>query len=279
MAATNLRIIYKNIASSYGTLTATNVNTSFPITNVNSDNKGSFCRTTTTTTAITMTWTTNQTLAAVVLPYTNLSSTATFRVRLYSNEAATTLIYDSGVLSTGIVLAGNQLFNNTRGANYRYSFGGGSCVRKYFAKVTTCRAMVLDIVDTSNTDGYIEVGKIVAGDYWSPTYNTEFGLSVGVSDSSTKTRTQNGSLVTDIGTSNKYLSFSLNYLTYTDRNTLYDIINTIGTKASLYVSLFPEDADTGKEYIHQIYGRLSDLATISHPMYTVYASSINIEEV
>lgn len=280
MAGTsNLRIIYKNLINSYNTISGTNINGSYPVTNTVSDLRGIVCRTTTTSTTINITWASSQSISAVVLPYTNLTSTSTLRVRLYSDEAMATQLYDSGVLSSGILLAGTSLLSNTFGSNYRYSFGGGSCIRKYFTQYSTCRAIKLDIVDTSNTDGYIEIGKIVVGSYWSPTYNTEFGLSVGIADSSTKLRTQNGSLITDVGTSNKFMSFNLSYMNSTDRDTLFNIINSIGTKASLYISLFPEDADTNKEYIHQIYGRLSDLATISHPMYSIYASTINIEEV
>ena len=280
MAGTsNLRIIYKNLLNSYNTLSATNINGLYPIANTLTDVRGVVARTTTTSTTISITWASNQNISSVIIPYSNLTSTCTLRIRLYSDELMSTQIYDSGTLSSGIFLANTSLFTNTLGSNYRYSFGGSSCIRKYFTQYNTCRGIKIDLVDTSNTDGYLEIGKIVVGSYWSPTYNTEFGLSIGIADSSTKLRTQNGSLITDIGTSNKFMNFNLSYMNSTDRDTLFNIINSIGTKASMHISLFPEDADSNKEYIHQIYGRLSDLATITHPMYSIYASTINIEEV
>jgi hypothetical protein len=286
MAANNLRIIYNNVASAASIISATNTNTNYPIANALVDNKGLVFRTTAATlpsaasTEITLTWATAQTVSAVVLPYTNLvPGISSVRTQVYSDEFFNTQVYDSG--NVAVSAQGQQLFANTRGANYRYSFGGGSYFSKYFTKLTNCRGLKITITHnfTSAQDAYIEVGRLIVGDYWSPVHNTQFGLSVGVIDSSTSLRTQNGSLSTDAGTSHKTLSFDLSFLTAADREVLFNIIRSLGTKGSLYVSLFPEDVDQNKEYMHQIYGRLADLATISHPLYTVYASSISIQEV
>lgn len=285
MARNNLRLIYNNIVSS-ATLTATNADTKYPVSNLLLDNKGLVFRSNAGTppaasqSVISCTWSTNQAVSAVVLPYTNLKpGTDTVRIQCYSDTAMTAQIYDSGVVT--VPAQGTELYANTRGSAYRYSFGGGSYFSKYFTKLTTCKG--LKITCTSNYiagyDSYVEVGRVIVGDYWSPTYNTEFGLSVGIEDSSTSQRAQNGALITDIGTSYKTLSFNLNYLTEADRTVLFDIIRSVGTRGSLYVSLFPEDDNPIKEYTYQIYGRLTDLATISHPMYTMYASTINIQEV
>ena len=276
--ANNLRVIYNNVADSSSTLTATSTALGYDISNTKKDTKGSVWRSagTVTSATIDMTWATVHTISAVILPYTNLTTSATIRIRLYSDTAFATQIFDSGVVTA----VPSQLPSYyTSSANYRYAFGGGSCARKYITQTANCRAMRIDIADSTNTDTYLEVSRIIAGAYWSPTYNTEFGLSVGIADSSTKSRTQTGNLITDIGTSNKTLSFNLSYMNKTDRDTLFSIVSTIGTKKSIYVSLFPEDAEPAKEQIYQVYGRLSDIATISNPMYSMYASSINIEEV
>lgn len=278
MAANNLRVIYNNIADIADTLTASSTASGYAITNTKKDTKGLVWRSANTITNanIRLSWNTAKTISAVVLPYTNLTSAATIRIRLYSDIGLATLIYDTGVVTAVPAVLANYY---TASSNYRYAFGGGSCARRYFPSITGCQGLRIDIVDTNNTDTYLEISRVIAGTYWTPTYNTEYGLSVGISDSSTKSRTQTGNLITDIGTSNKTLSFSLNYLTQVDRDTLFSIISTLGTKKSLYVSLFPEDTEPTKEQIYQIYGRLSDLATISNPVYSMYASSINIEEV
>lgn len=279
MSSNNLRIIYNNVIDSSATLTSTSYSSGYDISNIKKDTKGVVWRSATSTTSasINLTWASSQSISALILPYTNLSATATLRIRMYSDTALTALIYDSGVNIAVPAILNN--YYNIAGANYRYAFGGGTCVRKYFSQVSNCRAMQLDFVDTNNTEEFLEVSRIIAGTYWSPKYNTEYGLSVGISDSSSRYRTQTGNLITDIGTSNKTLSFNLSYMDSNDRDVLFSIIKSIGTKKSLYVSLFPEDSDTTKELMYQIYGRFSDLATISNPMYSMYASSVNIEEV
>lgn len=274
----NLRIIYKNVFDSYATASASNTNTNYPLINTLKDTKGLVWRSTTTSSTIDMTWSSAQTLSAVVLPFSNLSATATIRVRMYSDTGMASMVYDSGTV-TAVPAVLSSIYPNTVGSNYRYSYGGNYSARKYTTKVTTCRGLKIDIVDTSNTDGYLEISRIIVGDYWSPVYNTQFGLSVGTKDLSTTYRTQTGNLTTDNGSTYKTLSFDLSYLTASDRDTLFSIINTGGIKKSIYVSLFPEDADPNKEQIHQIYGRFLEAATITHPMYTVYASSLTVEEV
>lgn len=278
MGTNNLRIIYNNIADTANTLTSSSSVANYEITNTRRDTKGSVWRSanTITTANINLSWNTAQTISAVILPYTNLTATATIRIRLYSDTAYATQIYDSGTVTAVPAVLPNYY---TSSGNYRYAFGGGSCARKYIPQTSGCRGMRIDIADTANTDTYLEVSRIIVGTYWSPKHNTEFGLSVGITDSSSRSRTQTGNLITDIGTSNKTMSFNLSYMTKADRDTLFSIISSIGTKKSLYISLFPEDEDPANEQIHQIYGRLSDLATIVNPMYSIYASSINIEEV
>lgn len=278
MASNNLRVIYNNLADVSDTLTASSSATGYVIANTKKDTKGLVWRSASavTTANINMSWNTARTISAIILPYTNLSATATIRVRLYSDTAFATQIFDSGTVTAVPAILPSYY---TSSGNYRYAFGGGSCARKYITSTSNCKGLRIDIVDTANTDTYLEVSRIIVGTYWSPIYNTEYGLSVGIQDSSTKLRTQTGNLVTDLGTSNKTLSFSLNYMLKSDRDVLYSILSTIGTKTSLYVSLFPEDSDTTKEQIYQIYGKLSDLATISNPVYSMFASTVSLEEI
>ena len=280
MSSNNLRIIYNNIADNTTTLVAINSDTGYSISNTKKDTKGLVWRSTSgnTSSTIDLSWNTSQSISSVVLPYTNLSSTATIRIRIYSDSLFANVIYDSGTSLAVLAVLPNYNAGIT-GVNYRYSFGGGSYVRKYIPQIDNCKALKIDIVDTNNTDGFLEISRIIAGTYWSPKYNTEYGLSVGISDSSNKYRTQTGNLITDIGTSSKTLSFNLSYMDNNDRDVLFSIIKSIGTKKSIHISLFPEDSDTTKELIYQVYGRFSDLATISNPMYSMYASTVNVEEV
>lgn len=277
--ANNLRLIYNNVADTSILTTGTTISaTNYPASNLNKDAKSMVWRSNNTTTdTITMTWTTDQVVNAIILPFTNLSVTCTMAITLYSDTAGATNI---GTYSAAAcVPAALDTYNSQATGNYVYSYGGGTTARRYITKVTNCRKIVITLVDSSNSAGYLEVSRCIVGSYWSPKYNTSFGLEVGVVDSSTVSRTQSGNIITDAGTINKTLNLPLGFMNTADRDALFAIMRTNGMRKSLYVSTFPEDTDGNKEQIYQIYGRLSSLATIVHPMFTQYTSSLQIEEV
>jgi hypothetical protein len=64
-----------------------------------------------------------------------------------------------------------------------------------------------------------------------------------------------------------------------DRVNFNNLQRAKGTKKPLFISVFPEDADKGKEQIYRIYGKMSQLYGIEHPIFEMYSSQIEIEEV
>lgn len=270
----NLRILYRNLADS-ATITTTGTAAGYPATNLQTDTKGLVWRSTSTSaTTITVAWASDQTINCVFLPFTNLTTTSTIRVVLKTSGG--TSIYDSGTVSA--VPYSLSTWTTTTNSNM-YSYGLGTSVRIYTSNQTTVRSMEITLVDGSNTQGYMEVSRILCGSYWGLTYNVEYGLDVSYNDRSSSTRSQNGNLIIDNGTVSKSISFSLGYMSTTDRNLLIQLFRQHGTKRPLMVSLFPADSDKEKEAVYEIYGILQDSGTISHPVYSQYTSSIKIEEI
>jgi hypothetical protein len=265
----NLRIIHTNSAD-IATLTATTSVGDYIVNNVKKDGKSLTWRSASGISSILGTWESPQSISCLVLPYTNLTTTAQIRLRLYSDTNNTLLIYDSGILSNTVMLHGNTLIED-------YAYGGGSCISIYFTKVNNCRSFTLDII--SSAQDYIEVSRVILGEYWSPKYNTEFGISVELQDTSTELRTESGDLIAEAAPTNKVINFSLNYMEKEDRDALLGIARNAGKYRSIYVSIFPEDEDKNKECLHQVYGRLVQNVTITHPMYTIYSTSLSIQEV
>lgn len=276
----NLRILYNNIIDTASNIAATTTASGYPISNMQTDIKGQVWRSTSLlSNTITIDWATAQTIGVVVLPYTNLSSSATINTTFWTGAAGT----GTNVYTTGTVAAVPYNFSTwgtpATGAN-AYSYGGGNAVRVYTPSIlTNVLSVTITILDASNTQGYIEISRLVAGTYWSPTYNTEFGLSVEYIDQSSVSRAQSGNIITDIAPIHKVLNFTLSYLQKADRNMLLQIMKLNGMRKSLFISLFPSDTDVEKEFTYQIYGRLSSNPTITHPMFSQYTSSIAIEEV
>lgn len=270
----NLRILYRNLADS-ATITSTSTAAGYPTSNLQVDTKGSVWRSTSTSaTTITVTWSTDQAINCVFLPFTNFTTGSTIRVVL-KNSVGTSL-YDSGTVSA--VPYSLTTWTSTTNSNM-YSYGLGTSVRVYTSNQTTVRSMEITVVDGSNPQGYMEISRILCGSYWGLTYNLEYGLEVGYTDRSSSTRSQNGNLIVDNGTISKTIAFSLSYMSTGDRNLLIQLFRQHGTKRPLMVSLFPSDSDKEKEALYEIYGVLQDSGTISHPVYSQFTSSIKLEEI
>jgi hypothetical protein len=277
MAQNNLRIIYDNVIDS-ATLTTSTAAIGLPVTNLQGDQKGLVWRSTGTTATITATWTTLQTLRAVVLPFCNLTAAATIRVQAYTNTGDTTPVLDTGPQPAGAYTPGDIWGGAIASSVNSYSLGGGTYARIWFAQ-TIARKIEITIVDASNSAGYLEAARLVCGNYWAPTYNTNFGLSIGYTDSSTQTRTEAGTLLTSIGTLHRTLDFDLQWLTDTDKTRMLSILRGNGLRKPLFVSVFPQDSDPIKEQEYQIYAKLTDLAKLTHPVYSVYTSNLSLQEV
>ena len=156
----NLRILYDNATDRAASLTASTTSGTLVAANMKNDIKSSVHRSTGTSVTYTLTWTAAQTLGAVVLPVTNLSSSATIRIRCYSDTNGTALVRDTGVQSASSSYNVTELFG-TLSVN-TFNFGGYTKVAVWIPD-TNARRLVIDLVDTSNPAGFIDCSRIVAG--------------------------------------------------------------------------------------------------------------------
>ena len=193
-------------------------------------------------------------------------------------DAWQTYGYDSGMLpacpATAAVIDG---FTPLQAAS-AYGNGGGAYARHWLPEPMTARGLAIDIKDPANLQGYVEAGRLVAGAYWSPANNPEYGASVTIMDASTHARSDAGDLWTDFGTRARKMPLQLSALPAADRTALFGIVRRNGMSGAMLVSLFPESADPELERDHTIFGRLSSVSAMSIPYYENYAMPLEIEE-
>jgi hypothetical protein len=253
----NLRIVHNNIADT-ATVTASTTAGSYAATNLQTDLKSQFHRSTGTTVTYTLSWATNQTVQCVALPCTNLTATATIQVQLYSDQAATTLI--SGT-DTGSVLAAASTqiaqFSNPNGNLFAYG-AVTKTVHWYSTSYNTVRAVKITLTDTNNPVGYVDCARIVCGSFWQPTYNaSREGLVVSVTDTTTTTRNDAGDLISEQGFVYDQVQLNLDLLTDADRDTLLGIIRRRGVAQNVLLSVFPDNR-TSTEFAYLVYGKRSN---------------------
>lgn len=279
MAQNNLRILYDNVIDS-STLAASSTTAGFPVTNLQKEQKGLVWRSTSTSATVTATWSTAQSLSCVLLPFCNLTSSATIRIKLYTLTTDTTPVLDTGAVNAGAYTPTDLWggLSNISSSVNAYNYGGGTYARSWFA-VTSARKMEVIIADSSNPAGYLELSRIVCGAYWSPQINADFGVTLGYLDTSEQQRSESGNLITSNGTIHKTMSFDLGSIVENDRNKMLSILRGNGLRKPMFVSIFPEDTDVVKEQNYQIYAKMNNLSALTHQFYSLYSSSISLEEI
>jgi hypothetical protein len=247
--ANNLRIIYANqVVSATNSVTA--------ITNCLNDYKSQ------TDTSSTFVVTTNTLKAGTIVGVAIYLSEEINTVRMVVNTSNIVNETTTSSFSTGAV-----------------GFGGGKYVTKYITLTADTTSFTINFTTTDTlVPKQVKVSKIVIGNYWSPKFNTEYGVQVGMEDSSSYERLQSGDQYVTNSPRYKTLQFNLQYLDQTDKFSLYDIIKQIGKSKAIFISIFPEDTDKEREQMYSIYGRFQAMPSISHTMFTIYASSIQLEE-
>lgn len=271
----NLRVIHINRADLATSLAASTTSGSLVASLMQSDRKGEAHRSTGTSVTYTLTWTAGTTIGAVALPATNLTAAATMRVRFYSDTAATALLLDSG---TNIACPGLNLdqwaWSGNLDAN-AFAYGGASKAVSWLVNTAAVKAVKIDLVDTTNPAGYIDCARIVAGPWWSPTYNGDFGASTELTDASVNTRSDAGDLITDRSTISQNLTFSLNFMPEADRAQLSQLMRANGVWKPVFVSILPTAGDAS-EQDHMAYGKRK-VHPIVIPGFNYYSGSVEIE--
>ena len=152
-------------------------------------------------------------------------------------------------------------------------YGGVKYVAKYFTLNSGTTSFTVTFSQS------VKVSKFIVGNYWSPKYNTGYGVQVGYEDAATYERLQNGDLYTTVAPRNKTMQFELQYMDESDKFQLFDIYRSVGKAKALFASIFPEDDDQQKEQMYSMYGKFATIGNINYVMYTMYASSIQLTEV
>lgn len=275
--ASTLNIVYNN-AADRATLTAGSEAT--PKSNLLTDSKSDVWRTAagTLSTTLTATWTSSEPVSCVALPFCNFSQTATMRVRLYSDTAGTLLVLDTGTLLCAQGAPMSLYGMSAQQAASAYSYGGGTCARLFFTKVSA-QKVVIDINDGANLQGYLEAARLVIGDSFSTKYNVAYGMEISLEDSTRNQRTDAGNLVSDVGYRYKSVKADLEILPPAERAALWKLVGMCGTSVPVFFSVETGNMDKQAELDYSVYGKFSKVSTVAAKNYLIYSSQLEIEGV
>ncbi len=270
----NLRIITANVADTATSLAASPTAGSLVAANMLSDRKGQAHRSTGTSVTYALTWEAPQSIGAVVLPATNLTAAATIRVRLYSDTAGSTQIYDSTAVAAcpGV---DHSWYGATVTAS-AFAYGALSKTAVWLPAHYNARRCVINLADAGNPAGFIDCARLVIGPWWEPSRNASYGAQAQLVDSSTTERTEAGDLVADRGPVYETLSFDLKSVSESDRATLMQLLRRFGTSRNFLLALLPADTAPAAERDHMVYGKRAG-SPFTRDLPTNYTHSIEME--
>lgn len=274
----NMRLVYDNPAD-VATLAASTTAGSLAVTNLQDDRKGQIHRSTGTSVQYTVTWLSGKLVKMVALAFSNLTATATMRVRGYAVATDLTPLFDVAAAPCAPAPFAARQDNEQPALGVALSaYGGYSHAVRWFTGGSV-QKLVIDVADPSNPAGYVEAARLIAGNYWSPTYNPDYGAGLAFPDATKNTRTEAGDLLSERGTRGKKLTLNHSLMPTADRQTMMDLFQVNGLSMPVFVSLFPEDAEPGREQKYMLFGKLSQMSQTQLSSYNRYQWPLEFEEV
>jgi hypothetical protein len=158
-----------------------------------------------------------------------------------------------------------------------YAYGGGACARMWLPTAQQAYGMAVDIVDTNNLQGYVEAARLVAGPYWSPTYNASDASMTPV-DTTEIYRTDAGDQGANAGYVYRRVPINLAAMRAADRAVFVNILRN-SRAYPLLLSVFPGAADLALERDNMVYGRRSKDSDVVVQYGAAYSTTIEIEEI
>lgn len=275
-----MRVVYENLVDILKALTTNSSQGLLSAANMKTELKSEVWRSAGTTDQIVITWNAPQLINMAALIFTNLSATATLRARGYTLETDSVPVFDTGT-KTACAYAplGNLNWGSAPLGVNAFRFGGISHGRIYFGNANIAK-LVLDVVDVNNPNGYIDVARLLVGQYWEPETMPEWGAELIYKFYTQHEETQSGDMRTERRPRRRGMNFNLAWImNTTDQLAMHELFLAGGMDAPIFISLFPEYSDPLIEQRFQMYVKLDGDHTMSHPSYGRFSVPMRLLEV
>ena len=220
-------------------------------------------------------------IGSVAIVNHNLQKDASWRYRVYSDSGYSTLVYDSGTINVWPLMPfGSYEWEDSRFWDLQLSAEEIALFTKTLTYVPdtieSAQYYQVEFFDSTNTDGYVELGRIFVGSIYQPTLNMSLGASIGDETNTVVDVALSGAEFFDRRTSYRVAQFTLDHLTYNESIINGDIIKISGLDAEV---VYIYDDNTALDLHRRAFlGRLRALSPISQPYNTRYQTTYEIKE-
>ncbi len=284
MASGNLMLGYPNRADE-ATLSGGSWQATLPLTNLQNRIQAVVARSTDAATASTqfvIDLGKTRTVDLLALCGHNLSLDATVQISASDASDFATLVYDSGAIAVwpSVFSSENleweednwwsgQMDEETRAA-YPASF-----IQRQVQ--IAARYWKVAITDTSNADGYVQIGRLFISAVWQPAVNYDYGWSLGFETDTGVEKALGGQEYFDRRTGRRIFRCQLSWLSEQEAyERAWEIQRSLGYDGEVFALIDPEN--TQQEIRLSFLARMRQLTAIEQPYYAYHKMSVEIAE-
>lgn len=248
-----VRVITKDVLKN-ATLSATSTASGFSVNDIKSDNKTDIWRSSNLTEqVITATWSEPESIGGVGIIFSNLVKDSTVRFQFYLDSSSpnpdfTTPLHtfvDDKLIPIGFDSIGYLSF----------SYGGGRHFSTFFDTLAV-EKLELIITSVGNSDGYIEIARVVAGDPVRFTSMVAYGSKFSFQDKSSSTRSASGSNRVVKKTKSRIVDVTMENLTPDDNTLMNNLPRGIGTRNPILFSGLSDSSVDHERESFNVYGHI-----------------------
>jgi len=216
----------------------------------------------------------------------NLSTSAQFRIRGNTSASFSTPLYDSGWKDVWVDMADgiyggleweSDSFWTWKMDPEEAAYYPGLAF-EFIENIVTYRYWLIEFSDLTNSDGYVEIGRLFVGNSFLPENNASFSWSLGYEDGSMIEEAIGGAEYYDQRPKYRVCRFGLDWLGETEAMT-----TALGASRILGVTdevLLIWDKDDGNNLMRQSFlGRLRSLTPIENPDPVRFTTAYEIKEI
>jgi hypothetical protein len=281
--AQNMLISSTNYVDSATSITADDEVATLPVENLQDRQIVRVWRNTQTTAQIDVDFGQSRIVNFVALIKHNFSQFATIRWRFSNASDFSTTVYDSGTVDAWPVV---EEFGTLPWGVFQWGgFLNPEIAVSYtistfdiLAEPVAARYLRIDVSDATNTDGYLQAGRLIAGPAYQPSINYANGVEFEFIDESRVTKSRGGQTFVDEVERYRRLRFELINLPETEifGNIFNQIDRLRGVAQDILIIPQPDDQTT---WITQnIYGRIAQTGPIVNSALNYYSRLIEVEE-
>jgi hypothetical protein len=223
-------------------------------------------------------------IRAVALASHNLTTVATCRISASALSDFSVLTYDSGAIDvwpagifdlSALEWEDDEYWDGRISAETREAYPS---IFVHSPPQTYARYWRVEIADTANADGYIQVGRLFIGGGWQPIVNYDYGMSLSWESDTLVEGSIGGTEYFDHREPRRVFRCNLSWMDTAEAyQQAFELQRQAGIDKEVLLVADPDDTINGIR--RNFLGRLRQLSPIEHPYYAAYSTNFEIQEI